>query len=219
MGKLKVGITMSLDGYVAGPNQSLENPLGEGGEDLHEWMTTTKAFHELHGSEGGNAGTGANPNEDVTRELMDNKGAFIMGRNMFGPERGPWKKKDAWRGWWGDNPPYHTPVYVLTHHAREPLKMEGGTTFYFVTDGIESALKQAKKAAGDKDISIHGGAKTIQQYLAAGHVDEMQLSVAPMLLRGGERLLDNLDGRDIKLELIRTIATPEATHLKYRVVK
>jgi dihydrofolate reductase len=209
---------MSLDGYTAGPNQSREQPLGEGGEQLHDWMVNTNAFRELHGDQAG--APSSNPNEDVVREQMDNIGAFIMGRNMFGPpEKGPWDEENPWRGWWGDDPPYHTPVFVLTHYPREPLEMEGGTTFHFVTDGIQSALKQAKEAAGSKDIAAFGGANTIQQYLAAGHVDELQLSVVPMLLGGGERLLDNLDGSGIKLELVRTIASPDVTHLKYRVPK
>ena len=212
MSKLRLHMSMSLDGYVAGPNQSLENPLGEGGEHLHDWGTKLKFFREMHGdSGGGETGT----NDDVFREVFDNVGATIMGRNMFGGGHGSWD--ESWKGWWGDNPPFHTPVFVLTHHAREPLEMQGGTTFFFVTDGIESALRQAKEAAGGKDI-LCGGADVAQQYLAAGLIDEMELHVVPILLGGGERLLYNL-GSDVKLEPIRTIQGEGVTHLKYRVIK
>jgi len=213
--KLRFQITMTLDGYIAGPNQSVENGLGEGGEQLHDWVVKLKSFRELHGDEGGGE-TGTN--DDIQREAFENIGASIMGRNMFGPVRGPWGE-DPWRGWWGDNPPFHTPVFVLTHHAREPLVMEGGTTFNFVTDGIESALNQARAAAGGKDVSLGGGAKAAQQYLAAGLMDEMELHVVPIILGGGERLFENLAGSDVKLESVRVIETPDVTHLKYRVVK
>jgi dihydrofolate reductase len=213
MSKVRCNITMSIDGYVAGPNQSLEVPLGEGGEELHTWMFETKAFHEIQGETGGATGI----NDDVLRENHANTGATIMGRNMFGGGPGPWE--DSWHGWWGENPPYHHPVFVLTHHPREPLVMEGGTTFYFVTDGIASALRQARKAAGDKDIQVAGGAKAVQQYLAAGLLDEIDIHVVPNLLRGGERLLDNLGGSSVALEPVRTIVGPGVTHLKYRVVK
>ena len=215
MSKLRFQITMTLDGYIAGPNQSVQNGLGEGGEQLHDWVVKLKSFRELHGDEGGGE-TGTN--DDIQREAFENIGASIMGRNMFGPVRGPWGE-DPWRGWWGDNPPFHTPVFVLTHHAREPLVMEGGTTFNFVTDGIESALNQARAAAGGKDVSLGGGAKAAQQYLAAGLMDEMELHVVPNILGGGERLFDNLAGSDVKLESVRVIETPDVTHLKYRVVK
>ena len=213
MSKLRFTITMSLDGYVAGPNQSLENPLGEGGEELHEWVIPLKFFREMHGDEGGETGT----NNDVLRESFENLGAFIMGRNMFGGGPGPWR--DDWKGWWGDDPPYHAPTFVLTHHPREPLVMEGGTTFHFVTDGIVSALGQARQAAGDKDVLLMGGADAAQQYLRAGLVNEMELHVVPVLLGGGERLLDNLDGADIRLEQTRALHGPGVTHVTYRVVK
>ena len=204
---------MSIDGYVAGPNQSLEIPLGEGGEALHNWMFETKTWHEMQGETGGARGI----NDDVLRENHANIGTAIMGRNMFGGGPGPWET--SWHGWWGENPPYHHPVFVLTHYPREPLVMQGGTTFFFVTDGIASALRQAKKAAGAKDIAVIGGAKALQQYLAAGLLDEIEIHVVPLLLRGGERLLDNLDGSNVQLEPARTVAGPGVTHLKYRVVK
>jgi dihydrofolate reductase len=213
MSKFKFNITMSLDGYIAGPNQSLENPLGEGGEQLHEWALELKTFRETHGEAGGETGT----NDDVLREMFANVGATIMGRNMFGGGPGPWGDA-AWKGWWGDNPPYHTPVFVLTHHPREPLVMQGGTTFIFVTDGIESALRQAREAAGGTDILIGGGATVAQQYLAAGLLDEVEIHVVPLLLGGGERLFDNLQGSGVKLEPIRSVEGPGVTHLKYRVV-
>jgi dihydrofolate reductase len=205
---------MTLDGYVAGPNQSVEHPLGEGTEHLHDWLFKLKFFREIHGEEGGETG----PNDDVLREAADNVGATIMGRNMFGGGPGPWGK-EPWNGWWGEDPPFHTPVFVLTHHAREPLVMQGGTTFTFVTDGIESALEQARAAAGGKDVALGGGASVAQQYLAAGLIDEMELHVVPLLLGGGARLFDNLAGSDLKLEPVRTIEAPGVTHLKYRVVK
>jgi dihydrofolate reductase len=215
MSKLKFNITMTLDGYIAGPNQSVEHGLGEGADHIHDWALKLKFFREIHGAErGGETGT----NDDVLREAFENIGATIMGRIMFGPDRGPWGK-DPWQGWWGDNPPFHTPVFVLTHHAREPLAMQGGTTFHFVTDGIESALRHAKEAAGGKDVSLGGGAKVAQQYLAAGLMDEMDLHIVPIILGSGERLLDNLKGSDVKLETVRVIETPEVTHLKYRLVK
>ena len=215
MSKLRFVITMTLDGYVAGPNQSAEHGLGEGADNIHDWLLDLKTFHEIHGS-GAEGETGIN--DDVLRENFEGIGATIMGRNMFGPDRGPWGD-DPWRGWWGENPPFHTPVFVLTHHPRDPLVMEGGTTFHFVTDGIESALQQAKDAAGGKDVSLGGGAKVAQQYLAAGLMDEMEIHLVPMLLGGGERLFDNLAGSGLKLELIRTIAGPDVAHLKFRVSK
>jgi dihydrofolate reductase len=215
MSKLRCQITMSLDGFVAGPNQSLQNPLGQGADHLHDWLLKLKTFRALHGdASGGETGV----NDDVLREAFDNIGATIMGRNMFGPVRGPWGK-DPWKGWWGDDPPFHHPVFVLTHHAREPLPMQGGTTFYFVTNGIECALTQARKAAGGKDVAIGGGASAVQQYLAAGLLDELEIHVVPLLLGGGERLLDNLDPFQVRLEPLRTLAGPGVTHLEYRVVK
>jgi dihydrofolate reductase len=213
MSKLRFQITMTLDGYVAGPNQSVENGLGEGGERMHDWVYNLKTFREMHGDTGGGE-TGTN--DDVLREAFENVGATIMGRNMFGGGTGPWSDP-PWNGWWGDNPPYHTAVFVLTHHAREPLVMQGGTTFFFVTDGVESALQQARKAAAGKDVSLGGGASAAQQYLAAGLIDEMDIHLVPLLLGGGERLFDNLAGADLKLDLVRTIEAPGVTHLKYLV--
>jgi dihydrofolate reductase len=213
MSNFRFQITMSLDGYVAGPNQSLEKPLGEGGERLHGWVYGLKTFREMHGNSGGDTGT----NDDILRESFTNIGATIMGRNMFGGGPGPWK--DEWQGWWGDEPPFHTPVFVLTHHAREPLKMQGGTTFIFVTGGIESALRQAREAAGDKDIALGGGASVVQQYLAARRIDEMEIHVVPLFLGGGARLFDNVDGPNLKLEPLRTVSGPGVAHLKYRVVR
>jgi dihydrofolate reductase len=215
MTRLRCSITTSLDGYVAGPNQSVDHPLGEGGIPLHEWAYPTKAFRALHGDSGGGE-TGIN--DDVLREAYANIGATIMGRNMFGPVRGPWGR-DPWKGWWGDDPPFCHPVFVLTHHAREPLPMQGGTTFHFITDGIESALAQARNAAAGKDVNVGGGAQTVQQYMAAGLLDEIDLHVVPLLLGGGARLLDHLNVRSIKLEPLRTIGGPGVAHLKYRVVK
>jgi len=210
---LKMNITMSLDGYVAGPNQSRETPLGEGGEELHNWVVGLRSFHEMSGMEGGETGV----DDDVEREDFANIGATIMGRNMFGPIRGPWGEED-WRGWWGDDPPYHHPVFVLTHHAREPLVMQGGTTFYFVTEGIESALRRAQEAAGDTDVELAGGASVVQQYLRAGLLEQFDLHIVPMLLGSGERLLDNLDS-GVKLEQVRAISGSGVTHIRYRAIR
>jgi dihydrofolate reductase len=214
MSKLRSGITMSLDGYVAGPEQSVENPLGIGGMRLHEWAFALAAWREQHGLEGGEV----NPSTAFVEESLANVGAVLMGRNMFGGGRGPWGD-DPWRGWWGDDPPFHVPVFVLTHHERDPLPLEGGTTFTFVTDGIESALEQAREAAGVKDVVIGGGAGVIRQYLAAGLVDELSISLAPVLLGGGERLLDGLGDSAIELEQVDAIAAPGVTHVRYRVVR
>lgn len=215
MSKLRCSITTSLDGYVAGPNQSLENPLGEGGIHLHDWAFPTKTFRIMHGdSDDGELGT----NDDVLREGFENIGATIMGRNMFGPVRGPWGR-NPWKGWWGDNPPFHHAVFVLTHHAHEPLPMQGGTTFHFITDGIESALVHARKAAAGKDVMLGGGANIIQQYLVAGLIDELEIHVVPLLLGSGARLLDGIDAGKVKLELVRSLAGPGVTHLKYHVIK
>jgi len=201
---------MSLDGFVAGPEQSVANPLGIGGMKVHEWVFPLKAWREPHGMEGGEV----NESSKVVEESLQNIGATIMGRNMFGGHPGPWDAKQPWNGWWGDTPPFHHPVFVLTHHAREPLVMKGGTTFNFVTHGIAGALAQARKAAGGKDIALAGGAKACQQYLVAGLVDEMQISLAPVLLGRGERLFDRVD--DLHgLELVRTIAAPKVVHLKF----
>lgn len=215
MSKLRFNITMTLDGYIAGPNQSVENPLGEEADHLHDWALKLKFFRAMHGDpSGGETGI----NDDVLREAFGNIGATIMGRNMFGGGNGPWEKH-PWKGWWGDDPPFHQPVFVLTHHAREPLPMQGGTTFFFVTDGIESALKQARHAADGKDVALGGGANVAQQYLAAGLIDELEIHVVPLLLGDGARLFENLDGRKVKLDPVRTISGPGVTHLKYRVVK
>jgi len=202
---------MSLDGFVAGPNQSVENPLGVGGMRLHEWVFPLKVWREMQGMEGGTV----NASSKVIEDSMANIGATIMGRNMFGGHPGPWDAKKPWRGWWGENPPYHHPVFVLTHHARTPLALEGGNTFTFVTDGIESALDQARRAARGKDISLAGGARAAQQYFAAGLLDEMVISLAPVLLGSGERLFDGVDDDLRGLQLVRTVATPEVVHLKF----
>jgi dihydrofolate reductase len=210
MSKVRVHISTSLDGYVAGPNESRENGLGEGGERLHEWLVALKAWREASGMDGGVE----NENSPVFRDALANVGAEIMGRGKFGPpERGAWGD-DPWNGWWGENPPFRKPVFVLTHHPREPLTL-ADTTFTFVTDGIESALEQARAAAGDRDVYIGGGAKTINQYLAAGLVDEVELHVTPILLGSGARLFEGVPPMD--LELIRTIEAPGVSHLKYRV--
>jgi dihydrofolate reductase len=213
MSKVRVHISTSLDGYVAGPNQSEENPLGEGGEQLHDWAIELKAWRELHGIEGGEE----NASNAVLEGTNANVGAEIMGRNKFGPPGGgPWGD-DPWQGWWGEDPPFHKPVFVLTHHEREPLTLSD-TTFTFVTDGIESALERARGAAGDKDVFIGGGADAINQYLAAGLVGELELHVVPILLGGGERLFAGV-GPDLKLEKLRAVEAPGVVHLKYRVVK
>jgi dihydrofolate reductase len=211
MTKVTSQISISLDGYVAGPNQSLDNPIGEGGMRLHQWAFATDAWNEQHGSEGGER----TADSLVAEEVVQGIGAYIMGRNMFGPGRGAWDQ--SWRGWWGEDPPYHTPVFVLTNHEREPLEMQGGTTFHFVTDGIESALERARAAAGDKDVSIAGGASAVQQYLAAGLLDELYLHIVPVVLGAGERLLDGVG--DPTLEPIKVVESPAVTHVKYRVVR
>lgn len=201
---------MSLDGFVAGPNQSVQEPLGVGGEGLHEWVVPLEVWRRAHGKEGGEV----NESARVMEQELANIGATIMGRNMFGGHPGPWSATDPWKGWWGRTPPFRHPVFVLTHHPREPLKMEGGTTFTFVTDGIESALEQARRAAGEKDVALAGGAQAAQQYLNAGLVDEMQLHIAPILLGGGERLFDTVT--DLHgLELVETVAAPNVTHLRF----
>ena len=211
MSRLRFRISMSLDGFVAGPDQSVQNPLGIGGEQLHEWAFAAHAWLTAHGKEGGED----NESSRVIEEQMANIGATIMGRNMFGGHPGPWKPDEPWTGWWGKNPPFHHPVFVLTHHPRERLVLEGGNSFTFVTDGIESALAQARRVAGDKDISLAGGARAGQQYLAAGLVDEMELSIVPVLLGAGERLFDGV-GNDLHgMELVRTVAAPRVTHLKF----
>ena len=212
MSKLRLGITMSLDGYAAGPDQSEENPLGVGGMELHEWFFPLKAFREVHGGEEGEV----NASSAVVEERRANIGATIMGRNMFGPVRGPWPD-ESWRGWWGEDPPYHHPVFVLTHHPREPLEMMGGTTFHFVSDGIESALGRAKDAAGGLDVWLAGGASVVNQYLAARLVDEVDVSIAPVILGAGERLFEGLGRPSLKLTQLRATEAPGVTHIKYAV--
>jgi dihydrofolate reductase len=209
MSKVTCQISMSLDGYVAGPNQSLQNPIGEGGDRLHEWAFPTDSWRAQQGLEGGERSADAEVIEAVTR----NVGATIMGRKMFGGGEGAWD--ESWRGWWGEDPPFHTPVFVLTRHARDPLAMQGGTTFTFVTDGIESALEQARAAAGEKDVAIAGGASAVRQYLAAGLLDELYLHIVPVLLGGGERLLEGVG--DPTLEPVEVVASPAATHVRYRI--
>jgi dihydrofolate reductase len=211
MSKVRVQISVSLDGYVAGPNQTKEEPLGEGGEDLHNWVFPLKAWREPHGREGGEV----NASNAVMEESRANVGAEIMGRGKFGGGPGPWSHDPPWEGWWGDDPPFHMPVFVLTRHEREPLTLSD-TTFTFVTDGIESALEQARAAAGEKDVFIGGGADVINQYLAAGLVDELELSISPILLGGGARLFEGV-GPDVTLEQIRAVDAPGVTHVKYRV--
>ena len=201
---------MSADGYVAGPNQSVENPLGEGGMKLHEWVFGLQAFRATHAMDGGTTG----PDNDIIKEMFANVGATIMGRHMFGGGTGGWGD-GAWRGWWGENPPYHTPVYVLTHHTRAPLAMQGATTFHFVTDGIHAALGAARTAAAGKDISLAGGANAVQQYLKAGLIDEIDLHVVPVLLGDGERLFDKADGRQTEYECVRVVNSPTVSHFKY----
>ena len=209
--KLRLKISMSLDGFVAGPNQSVDNPLGIGGMRLHEWAFPLRAFREMHGLEGGEV----NESTAIIEEMFANVGATVMGRNMFGGHPGDWNRAKPWNGWWGTNPPFHHPVFVVTHYPREPLKLEGGTTFTFVTGGIQAALDQARQAAAGKDVSLGGGANVARQYMVAGLVDEMNISLVPILLGSGERLFqdtgDNLHG----LELVRTIAAPSVTHLKF----
>jgi len=211
MSSVTCQISISLDGFAAGPNQSLKNPIGESGMRLHQWVFETASWREQHGEKGGSR----TADSDVVRDLFQNVGAYIMGRKMFGGGEGPWN--ESWTGWWGEDPPYHVPVFVLTHHPRKPLAMQGGTTFNFVTDGIESALKQARAAAGDKDVEIAGGAHAVQQYLRAGLLDELYLHIVPVVLGAGERLLENVG--DPILKPINVIASPAVTHIKYRVAR
>jgi dihydrofolate reductase len=209
--RLRLKISMSLDGFVAGPRQSVDNPLGIGGMRLHEWVVPLAAWRAMHGLEGGET----NESTAVVDESLANLGVTVMGRNMFGGHPGPWKAEKPWNGWWGVNPPFHHPVFVLTHYPREPLELEGGTTFTFVTDGIEAAFEQARRVAGGKDVSLAGGASAAQQFLAAGLVDEMEINLVPTLLGSGERLFDRV-GDDLHgLELVRTVAAPSVTHLKF----
>jgi dihydrofolate reductase len=212
MNKTRVAaFSISIDGFGAGPCQDLNNPLGVRGLELHAWFFDTAVFKKIHGQDGGTRGI----DNDIAAESFENVGAWILGRNMFGPIRGPWKD-GSWKGWWGENPPYHTPVFVLTHHPRPPLAMEGGTTFYFVTDGLESALRQAKEAANGKDIRIGGGVSTIRQYLTAGQIDEMHLAISPVLLGEGEHLFAGINLAALGYTLFRTVPGENATHVLIR---
>jgi dihydrofolate reductase len=202
---------VSIDGFSAGPNQDLENPLGVRGAELMEWFFQTRAWRRMHGQEGGEAGV----DNLAAEEAFVGIGAWILGRNMFGPVRGPWPD-DSWKGWWGDEPPYHTPVFVLTHHARAPFGMKGGTEFRFVTDGIESALEQAKSAAGGKDVRVGGGVSTVRQYLQARLIDELRLAVRPVLLGAGEQLFHGIDLPALGYECVRSVPGERATHLVLR---
>ena len=212
MSRLRFQISVSLDGFIAGPNPSEEHPLGEGGEQLHEWVIKLAAWRKPHGREGGEV----NASSAVFEEALENIGATIMGRNMFGGGPGPWGE-NPWGGWWGDDPPFYHPVFVLTHHERERLEKEGGNSFTFVTDGIDSALEQAKQAAGGKDVALAGGAEVAQQYLAAGLIDELLLNLVPILLGSGARLFENLgDVSTIGLKQVRVVEAPDVAHLIYR---
>lgn len=209
MPKLRVhAFAISLDGYGAGPDQDLDNPLGRGGTAMHEWFYPTRTFQQMFGKEEGTTGI----DDDFAARGFENIGAWILGRNMFGPVRGPWPD-ESWRGWWGENPPYHVPVFVLTHHARAPLEMEGGTVFHFVTDGIEVALSRASEAAGDRDVRIGGGVATIRAYLSARLVDHMHLAVAPVLLGGGEALLAGIDLPALGYAVVEHVPSEKATHV------
>jgi dihydrofolate reductase len=211
MSKVRVAaFSVSIDGFGAGPRQDLQNPLGVRGLELHSWFLQTEVFKKVHGQSGGIKGI----DNDVAAQSFENVGAWILGRNMFGPVRGPWTTKDdSWKGWWGDNPPYHTPVFVLTHHARPPLMMEGGTTFHFVTDGLESARQKAKEAAKGKDVRIGGGVSVIRQYLVAGQIDEMHLAVSPVLLGEGEHLFSGINLPQLGFAPFRTVPGENATHV------
>jgi len=213
MAKVRFDISVSLDGFITGPNPRLEAPLGDGGMQLHDWAFRLATWRERHGLEGGELGADA----DVVSELLASVGAFVMGRGMFGGGEGPWGD-EPWEGWWGDEPPFHAPVFVLTHHAREPLVKQGGTTFSFVTDGIEAALEEAKAAASENDVSIAGGGDVVRQSLNAGLVDEFQIHLAPVVLGDGVRLLERLDPERVRLERVRVIDSPTVTHLRYRVL-
>ncbi len=210
MAEIRVhAFSISLDGYGAGPDQSPENPLGVGGEELHEWMFPTRTFQRMQGKEGGTSGV----DDELTRRGFENIGAWIMGRNMFAPSRGPWPG-DGWKGWWGDNPPYHAPVFVLTHHPQAPIPMEGGTTFHFVTDGVDAALKRAVEAAGGRDVRIGGGVGTIRQYLTAGLIDEVHFAIAPILLGSGEHLLAGINALELGYQVAEHVPTAgAATHV------
>jgi len=207
MPRLRVSLAISLDGYGAGPNQDFDNPIGVGGKALHEWVFGTRTFRKIHGQKGGSTGV----DDDFVARGFENVGAWIVGRNMFGPVRGPWPDND-WRGWWGDNPPFHTPVFVLNHHARATIEMSGGTTFHFVTEGIHAALEQAVRAANGQDVRLGGGVATIRQYLRAGLIDEMHLGMSPVLLGSGECLLEGLDAPKLGYQCTEHVGSPHATH-------
>ena len=212
MSKVSFRISISLDGFAAGPDQSVDNPIGIGGMRLHDWVFPLAAWRETHGMEGGET----NESTQVIEEAVAGAGATIMGRKMFGGPAGEWDLDNPWNGWWGEDPPFHHPVFVLTHHPREPLVLGGGTTFHFITGGIEAALEQARAAAGEKSVSVAGGASTGAQYLAAGLIDEMTLSISPILLGSGERLFNGTSTDLHGLKLVRTIAAPGVTHLTLR---
>ncbi|MGD8404973.1 MAG: dihydrofolate reductase family protein [Anaerolineales bacterium] len=208
MSKLLVNsFSISIDGYGAGPNQNLENPLGVGGESLHDWMVVTRTFQQMSGNEGGTTGV----DDEFTAHGFHNIGAWILGRNMFGPVRGPWPD-DIWKGWWGDTPPYHAPVFVLTHHPRESVAMGGGTTFHFVTDGIHAALERARQAANGQDVRLGGGVATIRQYLKAGLIDELHLAISPILLGSGENLFANINTLALNYHCTEHVSTDGAIH-------
>jgi dihydrofolate reductase len=212
MSKLRVHcFALSLDGYGAGPDQGLEHPLGVGGEQLHQWFLPTRTFQQMHGGTDGTTGL----EDDFAARGFANIGAWILGRNMFSPSRGAWKD-DAWQGWWGDNPPYHTDVFVLTHHPRAAIRMAGETTFHFVTEGIHAALERARAAAKGRDVRLGGGVATVQQYLRAGLVDEMHLAIAPVLLGSGEHLLGGADLVKLGYRCVEHVASPGATHVVLR---
>jgi len=213
MSKLRCHISISADGFVAGPNQSEAEPLGEGGEQLHDWVVSLAAWREPHGKQGGEV----NESTPIMEESLENVGAGVMGRNMFGPPGGGDWGDGEWKGWWGDEPPFHYDVFIVTHHPREPVEMEGGTTFSFVTDGIETALQRARESAGGQDVMLSGGAEVINQYLAAGLLDELDLHVVPVLLGGGARLFEDLGDAEVALEQVRAVDAPGVTHVKYRV--
>lgn len=211
MSKLKVlSFAISVDGYGAGPKQRLQEPLGVGGEQLHGWLRSSRTFHRLTGKEGGSTGV----DDNFAQRGFDHIGAWILGRNMFGPVRGPWPD-ESWRGWWGDEPPYHVPVFVLTHHARPSITMKGGTTFHFVTDGIEAALARARAAAGGRDVRLGGGVSTIRQYLLTKQVDEMHIAIAPVLLGSGEALLAGIDLPALGYRVSEHVTTADATHVVF----
>ena len=214
MGMFRMNITMSLDGFIAGPNQSVEHPLGVGGMALHDWAFALESWRRQHGLTGGEV----NASTQVVEAQQANVGAVVMGRNMFGGHPGPWTEK-IWNGWWGEEPPFHAPVFVVTHHAREPLAMKAGTTFYFVTEGIEVALDRARQAAGSRDIALGGGANVARQYLAEGLLDELTISLVPCLLGAGERLFAGVDAASVKLAQLEAVPAPGVTHLRYRAAR